>query len=463
MNNELSETTVSGKSLRKNVVAGTIGIFVHWFDWAIYAYLSATLAQVFFPEKSGTVGLLAVFGVLAVSFAVRPIGALIFGHLGDRLGRQKTLSIVILCMAAGTIILGVLPGYESIGVWAPMLLVFARVIQGLAAGGEYGSAAAFMVEYSPAKHRGFGSSWIEVGSLLGFLAASLAVYILSSVLPPGALLDWGWRVPFLLAAPLGIVGFYIRTKIEDTPEFRSLAEMENISSSPLKEVVTRNWKEILQATGIETMMNVTFYIVLVYLLTYQEKFLGWTASRAALLSAVTSIIAVFIVPLCGALSDRYGRKPLLTGAAIALIVFSYPLVAIMHMDAAWAGMFSTVALGAILAAILGLHSVTCAELFPTRTRQSGLSIAYQVASALFAGTVPYVLTWFISATGNTMFPAFYLILVGIVGLGVMLTMKETRGVDLLQGDRDLSKDQDEEIVSTTPPKYRDGMTMPGMD
>lgn len=434
MSEQLTEVAISGKGLRKNVVAGTIGVFVHWFDWAIYAYLSATLAHVFFPEKSGTAGLLAVFGVLAVSFAVRPIGALIFGYLGDRLGRKQTLSVVILSMALGTLILGFLPSYETIGIWAPLLLVAARVIQGLAAGGEFGSAAAFMAEYSPTKHRGFGVSWIEVGSLLGFLAASLAVYILSMVLSSEALLDWGWRVPFLLAAPLGIVGYYIRTRIEDTPEFRSLSEMDTLSQSPLKEVIERNWREVLQASGIEMMMNVTFYIVLVYLLTYQERILGWTASRAALLSAVTSIIAVGVVPICGALSDRYGRKPLLTGAALALVVFSYPLLSIMQLEAAWAGTVSTVLLGVILAVILGVHAVTSAELFPTRTRQSGMSIAYQVTSAIFAGTVPYVLTWLIVTTGNIMSPAFYLMLVGAVGLVVMLTIKETQGIALLRDD-----------------------------
>lgn len=439
MSNESVNADISTKGLRKSVVAGSIGVFVHWFDWAVYAYLSTTLAQVFFPGQSGIAGLMAVFGVLGLSFVVRPIGALLFGHFGDRMGRKQTLSIVIVAMAGGTLMLGLLPSYTTIGLWAPAFLILARVIQGLAAGGEYGSAAAFMAEYTPARIRGFGVSWIEVGSLLGFLFASLVVYVLSTVLTTEALVSWGWRIPFLLAAPMGVIGFYIREQIEDTPDFKSLSESGNTSKSPLKEVITRNSKETVKAGGIEAMMNVTFYIVLVYMLTYQESVLGWSASKAALVSTLTSIIAMIVVPFSGILSDRIGRKPLLTGAAIALLVLSYPLFTVMHMDIAWAAVASTIGLGVILAVILGVHAVTCAELFPTRTRQSGMSIAYQGGTALFAGFAPFIITWLMSITGNAMVPAFYLMMIGAVGLAVMLCMQESRGCDLLDKDRDADR------------------------
>jgi MHS family proline/betaine transporter-like MFS transporter len=242
----------------------------------------------------------------------------------------------------------------------------------------------------------------------------------------------------LLVGPLGIIGFYIRLKIEDTPEFRSIEETGSVSGSPLKEVVTRNGKEIVQAGAIEAMMNVAFYIVLVYLLTYQESTLGWSASRAAMLSSVTSIVAVIIVPLAGSWSDRIGRKPLLIGAAIALIILSYPLFAVMNMDVAWAGIASTIGLGIILAVILGVHAVTSAELFPTRTRQSGMSIAYQGGTALFAGTAPYIITGLISITGNGLIPAFYLMMIGVIGLVALLTIQESVASDLLQKDRSIS-------------------------
>jgi MHS family proline/betaine transporter-like MFS transporter len=436
VNTNKIEGQISRKGLRTSVAAGSIGVFVHWFEWAIYAYLASTIAVVFFPQQDSTAALLSVFAVFAISFGVRPLGALVFGTLGDRIGRKKTLSIVILSMSAATLVVGLLPTYDAIGLWAPVLLVAARVVQGLAAGGEFGSAAAFLAEYSPRKHRGFGVSWLEFGSLLGFLAASLVVFVLTSVMDAQTIADGGWRIPFLIAVPMGIIGFYIRSKIEDTPEFRSLEQLDNVPQSPVKEVFTRHWKQLLQMSGLEIMMHVTFYVVLVYLLTYQEKVLGFDAGTAALLSTAASVAGLILVPLVGALSDRIGRKPVLIAAAISLVVLAYPLFLIMHSGTSWAGIVSTIGLGIILALILGVHAAAAAELFPTRTRQTGLSVAYSVTAAIFAGTVPYVLTWLIAQTGNEMMPAFYLILVGLVGLAAVLSMKESTGKDLL-GEEDI--------------------------
>lgn len=428
---------VSKKGLRKSVVAGSIGVLVHWFDWAVYAYLAGTIAVVFFPDTEEGSGLLAAFAVFAISFLVRPIGAIIFGRLGDRLGRKQTLSIVILAMAIATLVLGLLPGHASIGIAAPILLILTRIVQGLAAGGEFGSAAAFLGEFSPAKRRGFGVSWLEFGSLLGFLLASFTVMLLNVVFTPEQIVEWAWRIPFLITVPLGLIGLYIRRKIEDTPEFEQLKRLEMVSHAPVKEVFKLNRREFIQTCGMEIFMNVTFYVVLVYLLTYQEVFVGFDAGRAALLSTLASALGLIVVPLSGIASDRFGRKPVLMTAAVALTVLSVPLFMLMQHGSGWAAFVSTLGLALILAIILGTHAVTVVELFPTRTRQTGLSIAYAVTAALFAGTSPYILTWLLERTGNMLVPGYFLGVVGIIGIITVVSIPETRGISLIK-EQDLA-------------------------
>ncbi|GAA1714445.1 MFS transporter [Streptomyces yatensis] len=418
-------------ALRRSVAAGAVGVFVHWFDWAAYAYLAGTVATVFFPDENSTTGLLAVFGVFAVSFGIRPIGALVFGPLGDRIGRKRTLSLVIFMMSGATLTIGLLPGYAAIGVAAPVLLVILRLIQGFAAGGEFGSAASFLAESAPRRRRGFGVSWLEVGSLLGFLAGSFVYLLLSTGLDEDQLTAWGWRIPFLVSAPLGVIGFIIRNKIEDTPEYRTLEANDTVPRTPVRELLRRHKRHLLQAAGLMAAMHVPFYMVLTYLVTYETDHLGHSAGSAALLSTVISLLGLVLVPVFGLLSDRVGRKPVFVGATAALLVLSTPAFLLMRTGLAgtWvAGLL----LGAILAAILGTYAVWSAEIFPTRTRQSGLSIAYNLTAALFAGTVPYLMTVLISATGSTLLPGPYLMVFAVGGLIAALSLKETAGSALLR-------------------------------
>lgn len=427
--------------LKKSITAGAIGVLVHWFDWALYAYLATTIADVFFPSQDPTAALLSVFAVFAVSFAVRPLGSLVFGPLGDRIGRRKTLSVVILLMAAGTLTVGLLPSYQTIGITAPILLIVSRILQGLAAGGEFGSAATFLAEYSPRKHRGFGVSWLEVGSLLGFLGASLSVFVLNEALSDAAVSGWGWRLPFLLAAPLGVIGYYIRVKIEDTPEFLELERLDDVPQAPMRELFRRNKKQLVQMSGVEIMQHVSFYVVLVYLLTYQAEQVGLSSANAAMASTVTSIVALVLVPVFGTLSDHIGRKPVLMGAGAGMLVLSYPLFALMHQGTVLSVVASQAGLGVLLAAVLGTHAVAMSEIFPTRTRQGGLSIGYNVTAAIFAGTVPYLMTWLISATGASFVPSYYLMLVGLVGLIATSTLKETKGTALRRSHEQPAQDE----------------------
>ncbi|WP_221938087.1 MFS transporter [Streptomyces benahoarensis] len=416
--------------LRRSVAAGAIGVFVHWFDWAAYAYLAGTVAAVFFPAEDSTTGLLAVFGVFAVSFGIRPVGALVFGPLGDRIGRKRTLSLVIFLMSGATLGIGLLPGYASIGIAAPVFLVVLRLIQGFAAGGEFGSAASFLAESAPRRRRGFGVSWLEVGSLLGFLAGSLVFLLLSTGLDADQLTSWGWRIPFLVSAPLGVIGFIIRNKIEDTPEYRTLEANDSVPCSPARELLRHHKRQLLQAAGLMAAMHVPFYAVLTYLVTYETDHLGHSADNAALLATAISLLGLVLVPLFGLLSDRVGRKPVFVGATAALLVVSTPAFLLMRtgLVGTWiAGLL----LGVILAAILGTYAVWSAEIFPTRTRQSGLSVAYNLTAALFAGTVPYLMTVLISATGSTLAPGPYLMVFAVGGLVAALSLRETAGSALL--------------------------------
>lgn len=428
------------RELRRNIVAGAIGVFVHWFDWAIYAYLATTIAVVFFPGQDSTAGLMSVFAVFAVAFFVRPLGSLVFGYLGDRIGRKKTLSMVIISMAAGTLMLGLIPSYQTIGLAAPILLIVARIIQGLAAGGEYGSAATFLAEFSPAKKRGLGTSWIEVGSVLGFLLASLVVAGLHVMFTPEQVVDWAWRLPFLLTVPLAAIGLYIRLKIEDTPDYKAVQEAGNVSEKPIREVFQSNFKQFVQTVGVEIFMNCTFYVVLVYLITYQEDLLGFSGGEAAVLSAVASLTAALLIPVSGLLSDKFGRKAILATAGVLLLVGSYPLFLLMNVGSPTAGFLATFGLASVMALILGTHTAAVSELFPTRTRQSGLSLAYAVAGAFFAGMLPYLNTWLISVTNNNMVPAMTLIVVAMVGLITVWSMPETKGIALLH-DTDLKNNK----------------------
>ncbi|MGW8374675.1 MFS transporter [Streptomyces sp. ODS28] len=426
-----AEAATDVVALRRSVAAGAIGVFVHWFDWAAYAYLAGTVATVFFPAENSTAGLLAVFGVFAVSFGIRPIGAMVFGPLGDRIGRKRTLSLVIFMMSGATLTIGLLPGYAAIGVTAPVLLVVLRLIQGFAAGGEFGSAASFLAESAPRKRRGFGVSWLEVGSLLGFLTGSFVFLLLSTALDGGQLTSWGWRIPFLISAPLGVIGFIIRNKIEDTPEYRTLEAHDTVPRSPVRELLRSHRKQLLQAMGLMTAMHVPFYMVLTYLVTYETDHLHHSADSAAALSTTISLLGLVLVPLFGWLSDRVGRKPVFVGATTALLVLSTPAFWLMRsgMAGTWIG---GLLLGAVLAAILGTYAVWSAEVFPTRTRQSGLSIAYNLTAALFAGTVPYLMTVLISATGSVLVPGPYMMVFAVGGLVAALTLKETAGNALLR-------------------------------
>lgn len=409
----------------RTIVAVGIGNFVEWFDFVVYAYLATIIGAVFFPTDDPTVELLSAFAVFGVAYFMRPLGGFFFGPLGDRIGRQPVLALVVILMSFASFIIGLLPGYATIGIWAPILLVIARLLQGFSVGGEWGGGASFLAEHSSDEQRGFGTSWLEFTVLLGLAAGSAIVALLTSVLSEAAMLSWGWRIPFLIAGPLGLIGLYIRLKLEETPEFRAIQNSEEAVQTSQVKSYAQSWKPILQIVGIAILQNVGFYIVLTYLQSYLSGQGSLSAAGAAVSGTVTILVTAALIPPLGALSDRVGRKPMLMGSCIGFVVLSYPLFALMGVGSPPLAILAQIALGIVLAFFLSTTVAFSTELFQTQVRYGGYSIGYNISVAIFGGLTPFFATYLVEATGNPLAPAFYLMAAAAATLIVIATIKET--------------------------------------
>lgn len=418
---------VESGSVRQAVVGAGIGNTVEWYDFAIYGFLATYIAQEFFPSADGTAALLSTFAVFAVAFFMRPLGGFFFGPLGDRIGRKRVLAIVVVLMSLSTLGIGLVPGYDVIGVGAPILLVLLRCVQGFSAGGEYGSGACFLAEFAPTRHRGLVVAFLVWSVVIGFLLGSVTVTLLEAILSEDAMNSYGWRIPFLIAGALGVVGLYIRLRLRDTPEFEALQESGEVSEAPLREAVRTAWRPILQIGGLVVIHNVGFYVVFTYLPTYFTKTLGFTKTDAFISITVASVVALLLILPLAALSDRIGRKPVLMAGAIGFGVFSYPLFLLLNSGSLVAAIGAHAGLAAIEAVFVSASLAAGAELFATRVRSTGYSIGYNVSVALFGGTAPYVATWLTDRTGNEIAPAYYVIVAALVSLATVLTMRETAG------------------------------------
>jgi MHS family proline/betaine transporter-like MFS transporter len=411
--------------VRRAVRGAAIGNTVEWFDFAIYGFLATYIAAKFFPSGDETAALLNTFAIFAAAFFMRPLGGFFFGPLADRIGRQRVLALVILLMSAATFAIGLVPSYHTIGVLAPLSLLFLRCLQGFSAGGEYGSGACFLAEYAPDKHRGLVVAFLVWSVVIGFVLGSITVTALEAVLSEAAMNSYGWRIPFLIAGVLGGVGLYIRLRLADTPEFEALRDEGEVAHSPLREAITTSWRPILQIAGLVIIHNVGFYVVFTFLPSYFTKTLGFSKIDAFVSITVASAVALVLILPLGALSDRIGRKPLLITGALGFAVFTYPLFLLLNTGSLPAAIAAHAGLAAIEAAFVSSSLAAGAELFATRVRSSGYSIGYNVSVAVFGGTAPYVATWLVARTGNELSPAFYVIAAALVTLATVLTMRET--------------------------------------
>lgn len=425
------QTTRADRSvLHRAIGASAIGNAVEWFDYGVYAYLTTHIAASLFPQ--GDDGVFYALIGFAISFLVRPIGGLFWGPLGDKIGRKRVLAMTIILMASCTLAVGLIPSYATIGVWAPVLLYTCRVIQGFSAGGEYGGAATFMAEYAPDRRRGFYGSFLEVGTLAGFTLGNSLALLLVNVLSKADMESWGWRLPFLIAAPLGLIGMYLRNRMEDTPIFRELEKdnaVEEKAAGIFVDLLTKYLRPVLTLFGLVVALNVVNYTLLSYMPTYLQTNLGMTESRALLVPLFGQLAMLATLPFFGMLSDHVGRRPMWLFSCLALAIMVVPMYVLIGTNMAGA-VIGFAILGILYAPQLATISATFPAMFPTIVRFAGVAIGYNVATSLFGGTAAPINDRLISLTGSQLIPAYYMLGACIIGLAAAYFLIETKGVSL---------------------------------
>ncbi|MFF0383097.1 MFS transporter [Streptomyces sp. NPDC004286] len=446
--------------LKRAVGASALGNCMEWFDFGVYSYLAATLGKVFFPGASPAAQVVSSFATFAAAFVVRPLGGLVFGPLGDRLGRQKVLATTMIMMAIGTFAIGVIPSYATIGIAAPILLLVARMVQGFSTGGEYGGATTFVAEYSPDRRRGFLSSWLDFGTFVGYALGSALVTVLNLLLSDAEMLSWGWRIPFLVAGPLGVIGLYMRLKLEESPAFqqqmdeheKSLAQES--AGSEFKDIIKNHWAALLICMGLVLLYNVTNYMVTGYLPTYQTETLHRSASSADVLVLIGMVWIVILITFLGRLSDRVGRRPLYGWAAAAMIVLAIPAFLLIKAEGTWAPILGVLILATLLAFFAAPSAATLPALFPTAVRYAAMGIGFNFAVAAFGGTTPLVTAALVDATGDDLMPAYYLMLAGVIGLITVKFLPESAQVPL-RGSQPMvgSNEERHELITTSKELY----------
>jgi MHS family proline/betaine transporter-like MFS transporter len=426
-------TVVDDAKLKKAVTAAALGNAMEWFDFGVYGFVAFALGKVFFPDASPAVQTIAALGTFSVPFLVRPLGGVFFGLMGDRFGRQKVLSLTIIIMAISTFCIGLIPSYASIGLWAPIILLLCKLAQGFSVGGEYTGAAIFVAEYAPDRRRGFLGSWLDFGSIAGFVLGAGMVVLLQAILGDDSFLNWGWRVPFFIAGPLGLLGLYLRHAAEETPAFtQQLEKMEKEDRDAIKErpavsfleVFSKYRKPLLVCIGMVLATNITYYMLLTYMPTYLSGSLGYSEDHGVLIIVVVMIGMLFVQPVVGFFSDKIGRKPFLLIGSLGLLIIAFPAFELIGHNNIGLIFVGLLLIAIFLNFLIGVMAATLPALFPTRIRYSALASSFNVA-IIIAGLTPTIAAWLVETTNNLMVPAIYLMVAAVIGLITSFYLPET--------------------------------------
>lgn len=418
---------VPQSQLKKVVRASFAGTVVEWFDFAIYGYMASHIAAAFFNSEDPIIGLLETFAVFAVAFALRPLGGIFFGRLGDRIGRKSTLVLTVLLMSGSTAAIGLIPTHEQIGVWAAILLVIARCIQGFSAGGEYAGATIYVVEHSPDNQRARNSSAMSSATFASFALAAGLGAILSRMLPPEAMGEWGWRILFLLSIPMGLVAFYIRSKLQESPEFEALVENKHNRETPsIGEVFRTQGTSMLKLGGFVMLTALSFYIYSTYMSSFLTVVVGLSKDLALFSSLISLTLAAIFAPTLGRLADRIGRRRTMQLSAALLAVLTIPSYLIAEQSTLLSATISQILIGLGAATANVVTSVLMSEMFSTDVRYTASGICYNITYAIFGGTAPFIATWLVASTGNGLSPAIYVSIIAVISfIVVSIWMPET--------------------------------------
>ncbi len=417
-----SHATPPQKGRPRNILSGAVGNVLEWYDFAVYGTFAPVIGKLFFPADDPTASLLSAFAVFAIGYASRPLGGILLGHIGDRMGRKPALLLSVGMMGVGTTAIGLLPTHGEIGIWATVLLVALRIFQGLSIGGEYPSSIVFLAEHADSRRRGLAASWPMFGSVGGFLLGSALGALVSGLMDEAAVRDWGWRLPFLFGAVLACAGVLFRRNISEPPAF---AAAKPAAGAPLVEAFRNHWRAILRIIGLSLVNAIGFYLLWVYATSYLTDRMHLSTAEALDINTLSLVVMLPAVTLWAMLSDRIGRKPLLYFVALGSLFLAWPLWWLMHHQDFLLILAGQVGFALLYSAGYAGLSAVMAEILPTHVRCSASALGYNLCLGLFGGTTPFVATYLVQRTADDFAPAYYLMGAALVSLLATLGLPET--------------------------------------